>query len=514
MHATLRDFVAALSGAGELTRVRARVSPVLEIATIADRESRRPAPNPPSAAARAADPIHAGVGGKALLFEHVEGSDIPVLINAFGSYRRMEMALGCEQGGFASIAGRIGDLVKPQPPRSLGEAIEKARQFAPLLKIGPKRRRSGLCQEVVHTGDEVDLTTLPLLRCWPDDGDFATLGYPPEINDGIVGRGEGDEWDRSFRGRYVTLAGIHTIHADDAGTEKPSSHNIGMYRVQLMGRRHMAMHWQMHHDGAKHWRSWKKLGKPMPVALVFGGESVLPYAATCPLPPGISELLMAGFLNGKGIPLVRADRATLGAGQRRDRDRGLCLARSRAPGVGPPRRRAARERGGVRGALRRPHRVLLPAGSLSAAGGHGDHTPPRPDLPGDGGGAAAAGGLLPRQGDRAGDAAAAQDDHAGHRGLRPADVRGVPQRRGGADPQGVPAARPARDARGVGRGADELDQERVRGGRVGGRARPPGGAAGHGRAVRPDTRHRAGPGPDRRAGPRDAVSGGRHQAGL
>ena len=306
MHATLRDFVGALSGAGELTRVRAPVSPVLEIATIADRESRQPAPNPPSASARATDPLHAGVGGKALLFEQVEGSDIPVLINAFGSYRRMEMALGCEEGGFASIAQRIGDLVKPQPPRSLAEAIEKAKQFAPLLKIGPKRRRSGLCQEVALTGDEVDLTRLPFLRCWPDDGDFATLGYPPDINDGIAGFGGGDEWDQTFRGRYVTLAGIHTIHADDASAEKPSSHNIGMYRVQLMGKRHMAMHWQMHHDGAKHWRSWKKLGKPMPVALVFGGESVLPYAATCPLPPGISELLMAGFLNGKGIPLVRA----------------------------------------------------------------------------------------------------------------------------------------------------------------------------------------------------------------
>lgn len=306
MYRTLSEFVEALDRAGELARVRARVSPVLEISAIADRESRRPAPNPPSEAARRVDPRHYGLGGRALLFEDVEGSDIPVLINSLGSYRRMEMALECEAGGFEAIAEKIGELVKPQPPRSMGQAIAKARQFAPLLKIGPKRVRTGICQEVVHTGEQIDLRRLPLIRCWPHDGDFAALGYPPGINDGIPGVERGEEWDRLYRGRYVTFAGIHTIHPDDAGVEKPSSHNIGMYRVQLMGRRHMAMHWQMHHDGAKHWRSWKKRGERMPVAIAFGGESVLPYAATCPLPPGISELLMAGFLNGRGIPMVRA----------------------------------------------------------------------------------------------------------------------------------------------------------------------------------------------------------------
>ncbi|HZW10325.1 MAG TPA: UbiD family decarboxylase, partial [Phycisphaerales bacterium] len=236
----------------------------------------------------------------------VEGSEIPVLINSLGSYRRMEMALGCEGEGFDAIGERIAGLVKPQPPRSLGEAMARARQFAPLVRIPPKRVRSGICQEVVLTGEKVDLRRLPLIRCWPHDGDYAALGYPPDINDGIPGVESGEEWDRLYRGRYVTFAGIHTIHADDAGAEKPASHNIGMYRVQLMGRRHMAMHWQMHHDGAKHWRSWKKRGERMPVAIAFGGESVLPYAATCPLPPGISELLMAGFLNGRGIPMVRA----------------------------------------------------------------------------------------------------------------------------------------------------------------------------------------------------------------
>ncbi len=321
MYPTLREFVDALDQAGELARVRAEVSPVLEISAIADRESKQPAPHPPSKSAQRVDPRFHHLGGRALLFEHVEGSDIPVLINAMGSYRRMEMALACDGSGFDAIGEKIAQLVKPQLPSSFSQAFDKAKQFAPLLKIGPKRRRSGLCQEVIHLGNDIDLTKLPLIRCWPDDGDYAALGYPPGINDDIPGiecgdglvssgRGtpgpDGDEWDRFYRGRYVTFAGIHTIHADDAGLDKPPSHNIGMYRVQLLGKRLMAMHWQLHHDGARHWRSWKKRGEPMPVAIAFGGESVLPYAATCPLPPGISELLMAGFLNGKGIPMVRA----------------------------------------------------------------------------------------------------------------------------------------------------------------------------------------------------------------
>jgi 4-hydroxy-3-polyprenylbenzoate decarboxylase len=317
MHQNLRQFIAALEAAGELKRIRARVSPVLEIAALADRASKSPCPNPPSASARRNDPRFHTLGGHALLLENVEGSDIPVLINAYGSYRRMEMALGCNDagpgthagstpGGFDALAGRIAELVRPEPPRSLGEAIAKARQFLPLLRIPPKRRKGiGPCQQVVLTGDAVDLTRLPIIRCWPLDGDFAALGYPAGVNDGVPGLGSGPEWNASFRGRYITLAGIHTIHADDRDNPKPPSHNIGMYRVQLLGQRRMAMHWHMHHDGARHWRSWKKLGKPMPVAIALGGQSVLPYAATAPLPPGISELLLAGFLNRGGIPMVR-----------------------------------------------------------------------------------------------------------------------------------------------------------------------------------------------------------------
>jgi 4-hydroxy-3-polyprenylbenzoate decarboxylase len=305
MYETLRDFVRALDTVGELARVTGAVSPVLEVAALADLESKKRAAGMPSESARRADPRLYDRGGRALMLTNVVGSEVPVLINGWGSYRRMEMALGCERGGFAEIAGRIGELVKPQPPRSIGEAWEKLKTLAPLLRTPPKRLRgSGLCQEVVETGEAVDLTRLPMIRCWPHDGDYAALGYPAGVNDGIEGLGRGPDWEVKFRGRYVTLGGIHTIHADDEGASTPSSHNIGMYRVQLLGPRTMAMHWHMHHDGARHWRSWKRKGKSMPVAIALGGESVMPYAATAPLPPGISELLLAGFLNGRGIPMV------------------------------------------------------------------------------------------------------------------------------------------------------------------------------------------------------------------
>lgn len=319
MYRDLQQFVAALDGVGELLRVEAEVDATLEAAAIADRVSKMPAPGGASGSARSNDPAFAGLGGPALLFENVAGADFPLLVNGYGSYRRTEMALGCAGDGrwgegFDSIAGVIGGLVQPQPPRSFGEAIGKARQFAPLLKIGPRRRRdAGACQDVVRTGDDVDLTRLPLLRCWPFDGDVEGIGggemYRAGINGGVAGVGHpgmaDEEWEARYRGRYVTFAGIHTIHADDIGERRPSSHNIGMYRVQMLGKDRMAMHWHMHHDGARHWRSWKQRGERMPVAIAFGGESVLPYAATAPLPPGISELLMAGFLNGRGIEMCR-----------------------------------------------------------------------------------------------------------------------------------------------------------------------------------------------------------------
>ena len=305
---TLGEFLGRLDAAGELQRVRPEVSPILEIAEIADRQSKAPCPHE-SRWAGAFDPDHAALGGKALLFERVAGCDFPLAINVFGSYRRMEMALGCHEasGGFEAIAKRIAELARPEPPRSLGDLMTKARRFLPLLRTPPRRKRRGVCQEVVRLADrgQVDLRRLPLIQCWPLDGDLGAVGWDlsPQEAGRVVPGGDGST---ELLGRYVTFAGVHTIHADDAGATRPGSHNIGMYRAQLLGPRHLVMHWHVHHDGAAHWRSWKAVGKPMPIAICFGGEPVLPYAATCPLPPGLSELLMGGFLAGCGIPLVKA----------------------------------------------------------------------------------------------------------------------------------------------------------------------------------------------------------------
>ncbi|GEM_PF-533 len=302
MYRSLGDFIDALDQAGELVRITAPVSPLLEITEIADRVSRARAPTA-GVTGQIVDPDHADLGGPALLFENIEGtkSRIPVAINLFGSYQRMEMALGCHDsghtpGGFEAIADRIASLTRPEPPTGLGALLRKAAEFAPLLRTPPRLVGSGFCQEMVKTGSNVNLLELPVAKCWPLDGDLAGVGYPtpPDQPDTRVGQG-----------RFITFAGMYTIHADDRGKRKAPSRNIGMYRAQLIDRSRLIMHWHMHHDGARHWRSWKRLGQPMPIAIVLGGESVLPYAATCPLPPGISELLMAGFLNRGGIRLVK-----------------------------------------------------------------------------------------------------------------------------------------------------------------------------------------------------------------
>jgi 4-hydroxy-3-polyprenylbenzoate decarboxylase len=285
--ATFSDFIQLLDREGELTRVKAKVDPVLEIAEICDRVCKTPAPH--AHKERDRSPA-AKLGGKALLFENVEGSDIPVAINTFGSYWRVNRALGSES--LDALAERVQQLVKPEIPTTL---IEKMKRLPDLIKMAsypPKVVRSGICQEVVHEGDRADLTNLPLIQCWPLDGDLAS----GQVFDEALVREAAKR--QSGTGRYITLGGIHTKHRDTG------ERNIGMYRVQLFGPKLCAMHWHLHHDGARHFRSWQKRGEKMPLAIALGGESVMPYAATAPLPPGVEELLFAGFLNGGGIDLV------------------------------------------------------------------------------------------------------------------------------------------------------------------------------------------------------------------
>src|SRR4051812_21033563 len=285
---TLRDFLTLLEREGELARVKARVSPVLEIAQVADWMSKSPAPHGHNELDRSPA---ASLGGKALLFENVEGSDIPVAINTFGSYWRVNKALGTSN--LTALAERVQQLVKPEIPATL---IEKMKRLPDLIKMAsfpPKSVRTGICQQVVHEGDKADLTRLPIIQCWPLDGDLTS----DQSFDLAAAKQAASV--QTGTGRYITLGGIYTKNPHDG------SRNVGMYRVQVHGPRKAAMHWHMHHDGARHFRMYQKSGAKMPLAVVLGGESVLPYAATAPLPPSVEELLFAGFLNGGGIDLVQ-----------------------------------------------------------------------------------------------------------------------------------------------------------------------------------------------------------------
>ncbi len=278
-YADLQSFIEALDEAGYLKRVAVEVDPVLEISAIADRVSKLPAADhkdPPKT-----DPVHGSQGGHALLFENVKGSRLPVAINTFGSYHRIMMALGCSN--FEEFAGRIESLLKPEMPTTFIEKMKKLPELAKLAGFAPKIIKRGICQEVVRT-DDANLHDLPLIQCWPEDGLSGYGGKPADVTAGT--------------GRYITLAGIYT--KDPQTGER----NAGMYRVQLYDAKTMAMHWHMHHDGARHFRKYQAAGERMPLAIVLGGDSVLPYAATCPLPPELSELLFAGFLRGRGIELV------------------------------------------------------------------------------------------------------------------------------------------------------------------------------------------------------------------
>jgi 4-hydroxy-3-polyprenylbenzoate decarboxylase len=282
---TLGDFLELLGREGELTRIGAKVDPRLEIAAVCDRVSKSPAPH----GHQELDKSPAGsLGGKALLFENVAGSEMPVAINTFGSYWRVNQALGTNN--LSELAERVQALVKPEIPTTL---MEKMKRLPDLLKLGsfpPKSVRSGICQQVVLEGEKADLNRLPLIQCWPLDGNLESGEvFDAEAAAKVSERGTG---------RYITLGGIFTKNPETG------DRNIGMYRVQQFGPRKCAMHWHMHHDGARHFRMYQKRGEKMPLAIVLGGESILPYAATAPLPPGIEELLFAGFLNNGGINLV------------------------------------------------------------------------------------------------------------------------------------------------------------------------------------------------------------------
>ena len=248
MHSDLDDFLTDLSKRKLLTRVSESVSPDLEIAAVTDRACKSPK------------------GGPALLFEKPAGFAMPVATNVFGSLERMCLALGVEK--LDDLAHEIDELMTPPAPKGIIDALKLAPLVSRLSDLMPKTVKDAPCQEVVRKDGTLD--ELPILKCWPEDG-----------------------------GRFITLPLVFT--------KDPESgvRNIGTYRMQVFDGRTTGMHWQRHKGGAQHHRVAERLGKRLEVAVALSPEPVLTYCATAPMPEGLDELLLGGFLARRRIEMVK-----------------------------------------------------------------------------------------------------------------------------------------------------------------------------------------------------------------
>jgi len=244
---SLSDFVQVLERAGELRRITHPVKAELEIAEIADRVMK--------------------ADGPALLFENVVGKNIPLLINAFGSMKRMAMALGVND--IDEIANKISKLIQLQPPKTFKDKIHLAGELIKLAGLPPKMVNDGACHEVIQR--EPDLNILPVLTCWPADA-----------------------------GPFITLP---MVFSKDP---VKGTRNVGLYRMQVFDARTTGMHWHLHKVGARHFQHRKNSVGKMELAVCLGGDPAMIYAATAPLPDQIDEILFAGFLRNKGIELTKA----------------------------------------------------------------------------------------------------------------------------------------------------------------------------------------------------------------
>ena len=248
MYSDLNDFLGDLQKRRLLVRVHEPVSPDLEIAAVTDRVCKEAA------------------GGRALLFERPTGFDIPVATNVFGSIDRMCLALGVKT--LDDLAADISQLMKPQVPAGLMDAVKMLPMVTRLRDLMPKTVKDAPCQEVVRRDGTLD--ELPILKCWPGDG-----------------------------GRFITLPLVFTKDPETG------VRNIGTYRMQVFDERTTAMHWQQHKGGAQHYRVAERLGRRLEVAVALSPEPVLTYCATAPMPEGLDELLLAGVLAHRRIELVR-----------------------------------------------------------------------------------------------------------------------------------------------------------------------------------------------------------------
>lgn len=244
----LRDFIELLEKEGELKRISTEVDPCLEITEIADRTLRR--------------------GGPALLFENPKGSDIPLLANLFGNTRRIALAMGQEDiEGLRDVGKLLAFLKEPTPPKGWKDLWENLPSFKNVLNLAPNVKKSAPCQEVVIEGDAVDLGMLPVQTCWPGDA-----------------------------GPLVTWPLVIT-----RGPEKERQ-NLGIYRMQVIGRNKMIMRWLSHRGGALDYRDWQQRhpDKPFPVSIAIGADPATILATVTPVPDTLSEYGFAGLLrNGK-----------------------------------------------------------------------------------------------------------------------------------------------------------------------------------------------------------------------
>jgi len=247
----LREFVRALENKGELKRVPFEVDPRLEITAFADRAVKQ--------------------NGPALLFEKPKGSTVPVLINAFASMRRMELAL--EVGSVDEVARRISEYLEMRMPEGIIGKIKMLPMLAEMGAFFPKTVKEGPCKEVIRKSG-FSLKEFPILYCWPQDG-----------------------------GPFITLPMVFSNNPDTG------KRNCGMYRMQVYDDTTTGMHWQTHKQGAEHYRRLLKEGKQtkMPVSVAIGCDPATMYSAILPLPPDLDEMMIAGFLRSKPVELVKCE---------------------------------------------------------------------------------------------------------------------------------------------------------------------------------------------------------------
>lgn len=249
----LREFIALLEQRGELKRIQQSIDPYLEMTEIADRTLR--------------------AGGPALLFENPKGYDIPVLCNLFGTPQRVALGMGQEEVGALRDVGKLLAFLKePDPPKGFRDLVEKLPQFKQILNMPTKRLSKAPCQARVFQGDDVDLATLPVMHCWPQD-------VAPLVSWGLT----------------VTRGPCK------------SRQNLGIYRQQVLGKNKLIMRWLSHRGGALDFQEWCQAhpGERFPVAVALGADPATLLAAVTPVPDSLSEYAFAGLLRGHKSEVVK-----------------------------------------------------------------------------------------------------------------------------------------------------------------------------------------------------------------